>query len=126
ASLGQLKAPEAIGALLDIARRHPDIPPSLLSESLSSCSVDSLGYLDSSSYNSASSIGDFGPALQDLEPVLSFEELPSGDEDDSLLTLLTKLESSDVKERAQVARELGSYGAQRSVSALCATALHDP
>ncbi|MFS8086502.1 MAG: HEAT repeat domain-containing protein, partial [Acidobacteriota bacterium] len=43
-SLGALKMPAAIGALLDIARRHPDIPASLLSETLSSCSVESLGY----------------------------------------------------------------------------------
>jgi hypothetical protein len=33
-SLGQLKQPAAIGALLDIGRRYSDIPPSVLSESL--------------------------------------------------------------------------------------------
>ncbi len=49
ASLGALKMPAAIGALLDIARRHTDIPASLLSETLSACSVESLGYLDASS-----------------------------------------------------------------------------
>src|SRR5260370_28830590 len=48
-SLGALKMPAAIGALLDIARRHPDIPASLLSETLSACSVQSLGYLDAPS-----------------------------------------------------------------------------
>src|SRR5258708_30384005 len=48
-SLGELKMPAAIGALLDIARRHPDIPASLLSETLSACSVESLGYLDAPS-----------------------------------------------------------------------------
>ena len=48
-SLGSLKMPAAIGALLDIARRHPDIPASLLSETLSACSVESLGYLDAPS-----------------------------------------------------------------------------
>src|SRR6266851_2730521 len=41
-SLGELKMPAAIGALLDIARRHPDIPASLFSETLSACSVESL------------------------------------------------------------------------------------
>src|SRR5262249_35193181 len=49
ASLGSLKMPAAIGALLDIARRHPDIPPSLLAQSLSECSVESLGFLDAPS-----------------------------------------------------------------------------
>src|SRR5207244_12748368 len=48
-SLGALKMPAAIGALLDIARRHSDIPAGLLSETLSACSVESLGYLDSPS-----------------------------------------------------------------------------
>src|SRR6195256_4261431 len=48
-SLGELKMPAAIGALLDIARRHPDIPASLLSETLSACSVESLSYLDAPS-----------------------------------------------------------------------------
>jgi HEAT repeat protein len=119
-SLGQLKQPAAIGALLDIARRHSDIPPSLLSESLSACSVDSLGYLDSASFDGSSS-GDVG----DLEPLHTFEELPIGDADDALLGLLTKLESPDAKERAQNARELGLHPAQRTVSALCETALHD-
>src|SRR5690349_12854702 len=46
-SLGQLKQPTAIGALLDIGRRCSDIPPSVLSESLSACSVEGLGFLDS-------------------------------------------------------------------------------
>jgi HEAT repeat protein/Na+-transporting methylmalonyl-CoA/oxaloacetate decarboxylase gamma subunit len=123
-SLGQLKQPAAIGALLDIARRHSDIPPNLLSQSLSACSVDSLGYLDSLSIdlNEPHTGADGEP--QDLEP-LSVEALPMGDDDDAMLGLLTKLESSDVKERAQVARELGMHQSQRAVSALCETAQHD-
>jgi HEAT repeat protein len=122
-SLGQLKQPAAIGALLDIARRHSDIPPALLSESLSACSVDSLGYLDSASFDQSSneSSGDAG----DFEPLQTIEDLPIGDEDDALLGLLTKLESPEAKDRAQIARELGLHPAQRTVSALCDTALHD-
>ena len=63
---------------------------------------------------------------QEVSSVLSSEQLPMGDEDDALLGLLTRLESSDTAERAQVARELASHRAQRSVSALCSTAMHDP
>jgi HEAT repeat protein len=122
-SLGQLKQPAAIGALLDIARRHSDIPPALLSESLSACSVDSLGYLDSASFDQGSSDG--GGEAADFEPLQTLEDLPFGDEDDALLGLLTKLESPEGKDRAQVARELGLHPAQRTVSALCDTALHD-
>jgi len=122
-SLGQLKQPAAIGALLDIARRHSDIPPALLSESLSACSVDSLGYLDSASFDQSSN--ESAGEVADFEPLQSIEELPFGDEDDALLGLLTKLESPEAKDRAQTARELGLHPAQRSVSALCDTALHD-
>jgi len=124
-SLGQLKQPAAIGALLDIARRHPDIPPSLLASSLSACSVDSLGYLDSASFEQSSGAGSGGD-VDGLQPLLSVEDLPSGDDHDAVLGLITELESHDAKERAQVAGELGMHHTQRSVSALCATALHDP
>ncbi|HKP39114.1 MAG TPA: HEAT repeat domain-containing protein, partial [Pyrinomonadaceae bacterium] len=122
-SLGQLKQPAAIGALLDIARRHSDIPPALLSESLSACSVDSLGYLDSASFDQ--SPGGGAGEGSGLEPLSTFEELPFGDDDDALLGLLTKLESPEAKDRAQIARELGLHPAQRTVSALCDTALND-
>ncbi|HYX30280.1 MAG TPA: HEAT repeat domain-containing protein, partial [Pyrinomonadaceae bacterium] len=46
ASLALLKMPAAIGALLDIARRHSDIPATLLSDTLSACSVETLSFLD--------------------------------------------------------------------------------
>jgi HEAT repeat protein len=39
--------------------------------------------------------------------------------------LLTRLDSSDDAERAQVARDLGAHRAQRSIEALCAAALND-
>jgi HEAT repeat protein len=123
-SLGQLKQPAAIGALLDISRRHPDIPPALLSESLSACSVDSLGYLDSASFD-LSTGGGAQNEPQGFGSSLSFEELPTGDEEEALPGLLTRLESADPIERSQVAREMGLYPVQRSVSALCHTALHD-
>ena len=42
ASLGAIGLPAAIGALLDMARRHPEIPASLLGPALSACSVESL------------------------------------------------------------------------------------
>src|SRR5205823_9406761 len=126
ASLGALKMPSAIGALLDIARRHPDIPASLLSETLSACSVESLGYLDSLS-SEPSMIGDgrSGDDLRDLQTFKSFEDLPAGQEDQALTEILTKLEDSDEEGRAQAVRQLGLHAAQRSVSALSSLALND-
>ncbi|HEX6190410.1 MAG TPA: HEAT repeat domain-containing protein [Pyrinomonadaceae bacterium] len=125
-SLGQLKQPAAIGALLDIARRHSDIPPALLSESLSACSVDDLSFLDSAPFDFNEPQPNVDGKLQEVDSLLSSEQLPMGDEDDALLGLLTRLESPDTAERAQVARELAAHRAQRSVSALGSTAMQDP
>jgi HEAT repeat protein len=126
ASLGALKTPSAIGALLDIARRHPDIPASLLSETLSACSVESLGYLDSPSSEPAMiSEGRNGDDLRDLQTFKSFEDLPAGQEDQALTEILTKLEDRDEQGRAQAVQQLGFHAAQRSVAALSSLALND-
>jgi hypothetical protein len=124
-SLGQLKQPAAIGALLDIGRRYSDIPPSVLSESLSACSVEGLGFLDSAPFDLNEPLVGSHESAGGLEPLTCFEQLPTGDEDNALLGLLTRLESSDSAERAQGARELGMHRAERSVSALCAATSHD-
>ena len=124
-SLGQLKQPAAIGALLDVGRRYPDIPPSVLSESLSACSVEGLGFLDTAPFDLNDPMDGFAQSADGLEPLPSWEQIPTGEENDALLGLLTRLESSDSAERAQVARELGMQRAERSVAALCAAALHD-
>ena len=123
-SLGQLKHPAAIGALLDIARRYSDIPAALLSESLTACSVADLGFLDSGGLDFHEPMSGLEGDEQDMDSVFA-EQLPIGDEDDVLLGLLTKLEGSDDAERAQVVRDLGTHRAQRSVEALCSTALND-
>lgn len=126
-SLGELKMPSAIGALLDIARRHPDIPASLLSETLSACSVESLGYLDAPSSEPAM-LGDGNSSadLPEIESFMSFEDLPAGSEDAALADALTRLEDPDIRVRAQVVQELASHPVQRAVLALTALALNDP
>ena len=124
-SLGNLKQPAAIGALLDVGRRYSDIPPSVLSESLSACSVEGLGFLDSVPFDLNEPIDGSSESTAGFEPLTALEQLPTGDEDDALLGMLTRLESSDSAERAQAARELGMHRAERSVSALCAAASHD-
>jgi HEAT repeat protein len=124
-SLGELRMPAAIGALLDIARRHPDIPASLLSESLSACSVESLGYLDAPS-SEPSLDGGSGSALPELGAFLAFEDLPVGNEDAALIESLSRLASTDEHIRAQVVSELAAHPVQRSVAALTKVALTDP
>jgi len=126
-SLGELKMPAAIGALLDIARRHPDIPASLLSETLSACSVESLGYLDTSSVEPALLADrNVGGELPDLGALLAFEDLPEGEDDAALSEILSRLGSRDEPVRAQVVGELAKHPVQRSVEALTSLALNDP
>jgi HEAT repeat protein len=125
-SLGALKMPAAIGALLDIARRHPDIPASLLSQTLSACSVESLGYLDSSLAETPSlAEGQIGADLSEFQPFKSFEDLPEGSEDAELTDALGQLENADDQTRGRVVRQLGMHHAQRSVSALSSMVIND-
>lgn len=126
-SLGELKAPTAIGALLDIARRHPDIPASLLSETLSACSVESLSFLDTpSSEPDTLGGGSTNGDLPELVSFASFEDLPTGNEDAALTETLRRLEDPDESARVQVVRELASHPVQSSVAALTTLALNDP
>ncbi|HEY5075704.1 MAG TPA: HEAT repeat domain-containing protein, partial [Pyrinomonadaceae bacterium] len=109
-SLGELKMPAAIGALLDIARRHPDIPASLLSETLSACSVESLGYLDApSSDPGLLADGSSSSSLPELGAFPAFEDLPAGNDDAALTETLTRLTSADEHVRAQVIHELAAH-----------------
>jgi len=126
ASLGELKMPAAIGALLDIARRHSDIPASLLSETLSACSVESLGYLDASSSEPAL-FADGSPRTDSREvgSFMAFADLPEGDDDAALTDMLGRLASPDEHARAQVVSELASHPARRAVAALSSVALTD-
>jgi HEAT repeat protein len=125
-SLGELKLPAAIGALLDIARRHPDIPASLLSEALSACSVESLGYLDAPSAEPALLGNSSNNDLPELGALVSFEDLPPGTDEEAVTDALNRLDSDDVQVRAQVISELASHHVQRSVAALHTIALNDP
>ncbi len=127
ASLGSLKMPAAIGALLDIARRHPEIPASLLSETLSACSVESLGYLDAPSAEPAMLSAHAGESeASDLDRFVSFEDLPAGTEDQELTDAIDQLENSDDRARASLAQELALHPVQRSVATLTSLVMNDP
>src|SRR5436190_15063276 len=92
-SLALLKMPAAIGALLDIARRHSDIPATLLSDTLSACSVETLSFLDAPSTEPAFMSSDRSAMISDgYERFVSFQELPPGDDDEELAKSLASLE----------------------------------
>ncbi len=129
--LGELRLPAAIGALLDIARRHADISPTLLSHALTACSVESLNF---SSIGDASAIagepGSFEGAawtgeITRLEPVETIVALPDWLEDETLADALERLASGDVEARAAAARQLAQFPVQPAVESLAYMAAHD-
>ncbi len=128
-SLGALGLPSAIGALLDMARRHPELPPALLGRALSACSVDCLEMRageDGNSFDFAMpAIDPFTGEIRGLEPVAAIEQLPEWMEDESLADALERLDSADVEARVAAAQQLAQFQVQRSVEALTSLASGD-
>jgi HEAT repeat protein len=129
ASIGQLQVPMAIGALLDMARKHPDVPDALVSRALSACSFEGLSFLDPMIPEPAlPAAGNNGHAMHEitgLKPISEVEELPESCDDPSLQEALTGLRSVEIGERSKAVKVLARYHVQSSVAALAATARHD-
>ena len=128
-SIGELRIPSAIGALLDMARKHPDVPSSLLSRALSACSLDGLDFFDTSvSAEPVSGIA--GPTviheITRLEPTASVEELPETSDDEQLMAAQSLLNSEEIEERSKAVKDLGQFPLQIAVEQLAETARKDP
>lgn len=128
-SLGSLGLPSAIGALLDMARRHPSVPSALLGRALSACSVDCLNLEageggDSFAYHEPA-IDPFTGEIRGFEPIAEFEQLPEWMEDETLADALERLDSADVEARVAAAQQLAQFQVQRSVEALTSLAAND-
>jgi HEAT repeat protein len=118
-SIGELKLPSAIGALLDIARRHPDVSGSLLTRALSACSVEGLDFFD---IPEPSQLTAHHEALTheftQLEPASAVEDLPETADDQRLMEAISKLESANITERAEAIKAAAQFVVQVSVTAL--------
>lgn len=129
-SLGTLKIPSAIGALLDMARRHPEMPASLLSNALTACSVECFDIFDIPSADRLlldTGDGDsFGGEITHLDSAAAVEALPEWFEDEELSEALDRLRDADVEARAAAARRLAQFHVQRSVEALTSLSADDP
>jgi HEAT repeat protein len=128
-SIGELKLPSAIGALLDIARTHPDVPSGLLSRTLSACSVEGLDSFGAA-IPGLTQLGmghdlSIIEKITHLEPSSSVEELPASCDDEQLAQALSSLESSDVQERSEALKTLTQFRVQSSVRAIARVARHD-
>lgn len=128
-SIGELKLPAAIGALLDIARTHPDVPSALLSRTLSACSVEGLDFFDAVMPEPAlleSGVdNDVVEQITHLEPTHSVTELPVTADDDQLARALILATSSDVQERAEALKALVQFRVQSAVDAMSLIAGND-
>ena len=128
-SIGELKLPSAIGALLDIARTHPNVPSALLSRTLSACSVEGLDFFDAvisePSMLGSGQVGSVINEITHLEPPTSVEDLPSGSDDESLMQALASLDSIDVVKRYEALKILTQFRVQSAVEAISRVARHD-
>jgi HEAT repeat protein len=127
-SIGELKLPSAIGALLDIARTHPDVSSALLSRTLSACSVEGLDFFDAIAPEQAligSGLGKVVDEITHLEPAMSVESLPESDDDPQLVHALSLIDSLDVQMRAEALKTLVQFRVQSAVEAIARVARHD-
>jgi HEAT repeat protein len=124
ASLGTLGLPRAIGALLDMARRHSDIPTTLVARALNACSVEAVEF--DSQVDDAGLAGDwFSGEITRLEPAAQVDQLPEWLEDETLADALERLSVDDVEARVAAAQQLSQFQVQRVVEALSAMAGRD-
>jgi HEAT repeat protein len=129
-SIGELKLPSAIGALLDIARTHPDVPNSLLSRTLSACSVEGLDFFDAIPSDTQllgpGDVGDTIRKITHLEPSSRVESLPPESEDENCAQALSSIETGNITERSEALKTLVQYRVQSAVDAIAKVARHDP
>jgi len=127
-SIGELRLPAAIGALLDIARTHPDVPSGLLSRTLSACSVEGLDFFDAVTPEPSLLGGahdDIVEQITHLEPIGSVEELPESSDDERLANALALVASSDVQERAEALKALAQFRVASAIEAMAFVARND-
>ena len=128
-SIGELKMPSAIGALLDIARTHPDVPSALLSRTLSACSVEGLDFFDAE----VAEPGQLGTGhetsvvdqITHLEHAAFVEDLPETSDDEQLMRALAQAGSVDVQERAEALKVLARFRVKSAVDMISRLARGD-
>lgn len=129
-ALGMLGLPSSIGALLDVARRHPDIPAMILSPALTACSVESLDtgsslFEEGLTLAQAESAEQFVSEMRAIEHVKEVSQLPEWLEDQTLQEALDRLDNAGVETRIAATQSLAMFQVRRAVEALTAMAVSD-
>lgn len=125
--LGALGNPQAIGALLDTARRNTDIPSTLLRAALEKCSVASLNFDtdDASETPALEGALSLPHDITAFEFVSRVEALPRWIDDEHLTDAMERAASADSEMRAAAARTLAQYQVGRAVETLTRLATGD-
>jgi HEAT repeat protein len=130
-SLGALRLPRAIGALIDMARRYPEMPVAMLRPALNACSVDSEepdGFEPAESRTPLVYVNareSFTGEIVGLEIPEDVEQLPEWLENETLADALERLSDTDIEARTVAAQSLAQFQVQRSVDALAAMSVTD-
>lgn len=134
-SIGAMRIPAAIGALLEVAFRYPDTPVSLLGDVLSACSFEDPNKLKTWNRRSSTANDDNAAAqskelalvsdVEELVPFPHIEELPESLDDENLNLALAQLADTDEDVRVSAARALAQFRVWRSVNALTALLASD-
>jgi HEAT repeat protein len=124
-SIGELRIPAAIGALLDMARRHPDVPSSLISRALSSCSLEGLDFFDAAVSAPAALVAHTDSEVTPTVTAANVEQLPHTSKNEDFLEALKRCDSENQLERTEAAKTFAKFKVKSSVAALFAMALYD-
>lgn len=123
-SIGELKLPSSMGLLLDVARKHPEVPDNVLSRALSTSCSSGLAFFDGQAQS-------FGPGagtvfdIKQLEPVAPVEDLPETSAEESFEQVLKGLESSEQADQVEAAKALAHFRVKKSVERLTKIARTD-
>ena len=129
-SLGALGMPSAIGALLDVARRHPDLSANILGPALTACSVESLELswdspFDGRTFAEGAGGDEFSRDSVAIVSAESYEELPEFIEDETLASALERAGSEYAESRVAAAQHLAQFQVRRAVETLASLARQD-
>ncbi|HVF44711.1 MAG TPA: HEAT repeat domain-containing protein [Pyrinomonadaceae bacterium] len=129
-SLGSLGLPSAIGALLDVARRHPDLSAGVLGPALTACSVESLELawdspFDSRTFAEGAGVEEFSREISSIVAAEPYEELPEYVEDEVLASALERAGSEYPESRVVAAQNLAQFQVRRAVETLSVLARRD-
>lgn len=129
-SLGALGLPSAIGALLDVARRHPDLSAGVLGPALTACSVESLELawnspFDSRTFAEDSGVEEFSREISSIVAAEPYEDLPEYVYDATLDSALERASSEYPESRVVAAQNLAQFQVRRAVETLSVLARQD-